>query len=246
MSSQSANCEFSVPNHPGLGRWTFTRWCSRHGIHSRRGHGLGLRKGETSLTIYRMINPYDPDDESWLDTRPDPLPVKKRKEDSLWVVHMSHHPVAAKRGLLEGFICVGWVKAGYLSQYRDQEQFKAAFHKCYPGHPLGRIANWAGDARRFVCEMDLDDLFVFPVTGKDEVHIGQITGDYRFTADDPELIDNDSASIRNVKWLKTVRRGSFSKAALLCFDSEHTVHSGSGYRSDVLDILGWAKSSKVD
>jgi len=184
-----------------------------------------------------MPTPYEDDDESWLDTRPDPIPKAVHAREPLWVVHMSHHKIAASRGLAEGFICVGWVEAGDLSRFPGQEQLKSAFDKHYPGQDPRTIANWAGDARRFVMKMDRGHLFVFPVKGKDEIHIGEITGDYRFAGEDPELIAGDSASVRSVKWLGMVKRSAFTKAALLCFDSEHTVHSGTDYRSDVLQVL---------
>lgn len=198
-----------------------------------RLRGCAARAGSIDV----MINPYDEDDESWLDTRPDPKPKVRNAVDPLWVIHMSHHVLALKRGLAEGFICVGWVEAGDLSKYSDQEQLKAAFDKHYPGQPAGRLANWAGDARRFVWEMDRDHFFVFPVTGKDEIHIGQIAGDYQFAAHDLELVGADSASTRKVKWIRTVRRSAFSRNALLCFDSEHTVHSGTAYLAEVRALL---------
>lgn len=184
-----------------------------------------------------MPEPYLDDDESWLDTRPDPVPAHLRVDPALWVVHMSHHPIAATRGLAEGFICIGWVEAGELTQYRGQEGLKAAFDRHYPNQHPHRIANWAGDARRFVFEMSKRELFVFPVTGEDTIHIGEIAGDYRFAANDPELVAGDSASIRDVKWLATMPRSAFSRDALKCFDSEHTVHSGKDHRAEVLTLL---------
>ncbi|MBY0260741.1 MAG: hypothetical protein K2Q20_00255, partial [Phycisphaerales bacterium] len=153
-----------------------------------------------------MPVPLDDEDESWLDTRPDPIPAGPRRGPALWVVHMSHHAVAARRGLREGFICVGWVEAGDLSQCRDREGLKAAFNAHYPGEHPSKVANWAGDALRFTFEMSRGELFVFPVTGKDEIHIGRIEGDYRFVAEDAELVAGDSASTRHVAWLATVPR----------------------------------------
>jgi len=190
-----------------------------------------------------MPDPFIDDDESWLDTRPDPAPPSQRTQDRLWVVHMSHHKMAAARGLAEGFICVGWVEAGDLSHYAGREALKAAFNRHYPGHKPGCVSNWAGDALRFVFDMNPGHLFVFPVTGGDHVHIGEVTGDYCFRGDDAELVASDSASVHPVKWLGTVNRASFSKAALLNFDSEHTVHSGDPHRDEVLAVLATAQSN---
>lgn len=81
-------------------------------------------------------------------------------------------------------------------------------------------------------------VFRVPVTGKDEIHIGQITGDYHFAADDVELVEGDSASTRRVKWLRTVRRSAFSRHALLCLTPDTTVHSGAGYLAEVRNLLG--------
>jgi predicted Mrr-cat superfamily restriction endonuclease len=85
--------------------------------------------------------------------------------------------------------------------------------------------------------MGKGDLFVFPVTGGDEIHIGEITGDYEFASTDAELVASDSAHLRRVRWFTTVSRSRFTREALKCFDSEHTVHSGSGYRKQVADVL---------
>ncbi len=81
------------------------------------------------------------------------------------------------------------------------------------------------------------ELFVYPVTGGDEVLIGEVIGEYRFAPEDPELRANDSANIRSVKWLATLPRSAFSTAALVCFNSEHTVHSGAEHREEVLRLL---------
>jgi predicted Mrr-cat superfamily restriction endonuclease len=156
--------------------------------------------------------------------------------DQLWVVHMSHHSVV-ERGLKEGFICVGWVEAGDMRQYPTREALKVAFDRHYPGRNPQLIAHWAGDALRFLFEMSKGDLFVFPVTGGQEIHVGQVDGDYEFADHDAELKNNDSASIRKVRWLATVRRSAFTPAAIRSFDSEHTVHSGRAHVAEVKAIL---------
>lgn len=177
------------------------------------------------------------DDESFLDTRPDPVPMKRRPGPELWVVHMSHHKIGAARGLAEGFISVGWLEAGDLRRYPTQEKMKAAFAKLYPEDKLETFAQWAGDALRFL-SMNKGDLFVFPPKSKNEIHIGEITGDYEFAEHDAELVKDDAAQIRRVKWLKTVSREAFSQATLSRIDRPHTVHSGKDYRDEVVAILG--------
>lgn len=185
------------------------------------------------------MHPYDDDDdESWLDTRPDPVPEPKRSAPELWVIHMSHHEVAAERGLAEGFICVGWVEAKDLRKYGTRQALKSALARLYPDRKPRTIANWAGDILAFVFKMAKGDLFVFPVTGGTEIHIGEITGAYEFAENDPELVAGDSASIRRVRWLKTLPRSAFSDEAIKCFNSEHTVHSGRGYHAEVVALLG--------
>lgn len=177
----------------------------------------------------------DDDDEPWLDRTPDKPPAKAARGAALWVVHIGQ-PVGARRGRAEGFICVGWTEAGDLSLLGTRDKLKRAFDKHYPDHPSMRVANWAGDALRFI-DMRRGEMFVFPVKGEDEILVGEIVGEHRFRPDDQELMENDSANTRPVKWLGSFRRSEFSEEARKCFDSEHTVHSGADHRDEVLKLL---------
>ncbi len=183
-----------------------------------------------------MPNRYDDDDESWLDTRPDPEPPRVRGTLPLWVVHITEKPLGAARGRVEGFVCFGCIDAGDLSQCPRLDQMRAAIERAYPDSLETKKARWAEDAHRLLFQVEEKDLMVHPIDGEQEIMIGMFYGGYA-RLDEQALIDEDSAQVRKVRWLLTVPRSAFTKPAQRSFGSQFTIHSSSGYRHEVLALL---------
>ena len=191
-----------------------------------------------------MPNPYDDDDESWLDTRPDPEPPRVRRTLPLWVVHITEKPLGGARGRAEGFVPFGCFEAGDLSQCPQLDQMRSAIQRAYPESPETEKARWAEDAHRLFFTAEEKDLMVHPIDGKPDIMIGLFEGGYARLENDKPLIDEDSAQIRRVRWLTTVPRSAFTKPAQRSFGSQFTIHSSADYRDEVLALLA-AKGIQV-
>lgn len=109
----------------------------------------------------------------------------------LWVVHISNNAKIAARCQREDFVCIGWTRIGDLAPHDSREKMKAAMHRAYPDWSNGSVNASYGQVFRFAHEMKVGDPVVYPVKGSREIMVGQITGPYRWAADDRELVDND-------------------------------------------------------
>jgi restriction system protein len=75
---------------------------------------------------------------------------------------------------------------------------------------LHKIATSAGQLFRFVHEVQIGELVVFPTKGYRRVHIGEITGEYQYQP----WVNANYPNHRAVQWLKSLPRTSFSQRSL--------------------------------
>lgn len=155
----------------------------------------------------------------------------------LWVVHIGNSDSIALRALKEGFICIGWTDMGDLSLYDTREKMRAAMERTFPAWKPKKVSSSYGQPFRFVHEMDIDDLVVFPVRPTSEIAVGRVVGLYKRATDDPELVENDYENMRPVEWLKVVPRTTFSQAALHSFGSFSSVSTSDDHMEEVLAVL---------
>lgn len=155
----------------------------------------------------------------------------------LWVVHISNHAKIAARAQREGFVCIGWTRIGDLTPHDTRDKMKAAMHRAFPDWSSGSVSSSYGQVFRFAHEMKVGDPIVYPVKGSREIMIGQIAGPYRWASDDRELMENDYANVRQVKWIKTVVRIAFSDAALHSFGSFSSVSTSDEHLEEVIAVL---------
>ena len=130
---------------------------------------------------------------------------------SLWGIHAGKTGDAASLFLSKNCVALGWQAMGDLSKLgSNREAFKTAVAQAYPNLKAGAIPNSAGQLFRFVHEMKVGDLVVFPNKSERKIYIGEVTGDYVHRPKPEPGYPNT----RNVKWLKTVERTLFSQGAL--------------------------------
>lgn len=132
-------------------------------------------------------------------------------DSTIWGIHAGRTGEADTLFLKQNCIAIGWNAMGDLSKLApDREAFKAFYVHAYPDAKKGGIATVSGIPFRFLHEMQVDDLVAYPSKIDKHIHIGRITGGYRY---DP----SGEASYphrRKVKWLKQVPRLDFSQGAL--------------------------------
>ncbi len=132
-------------------------------------------------------------------------------EQTVWGIHGGRAGDADALFLRKNLVGLGWPELGDLSRLPgNREAFKAAAEACFPDRNPGNIRNCAGQLFRFLHEMRVGDLVVYPSRRDRMVHVGRVTGDYRFVRDDMGAYPNR----RSVEWLRHMPRTRFSQGAL--------------------------------
>jgi restriction system protein len=83
--------------------------------------------------------------------------------------------------LEDGLIAIGWPQIQDLSELPpSREGFKKRYREIYPDARDGAIPVQAGQLFRFVHEMEQGHLVIYPSKVDKQIHIGRVTGDYRY------------------------------------------------------------------
>ena len=105
----------------------------------------------------------------------------------------------------------GWHELGDVSKIKPTRQaFKDAYSVAIPDSKPGTIPVSAGQIFRFVHEMQIDDIVVYPSRHDRMINIGRVTGTYEYVID----ADEEYPHRRPAKWLQRVSRDEFSQNAL--------------------------------
>jgi restriction system protein len=128
---------------------------------------------------------------------------------TIWGIHMRRtHGLAP---IEQNYVAIGWREMGDLSLIkRSRDAFKAAYERSYPDAGPGTVRTSAGVPFRFLVEMKIGDVVIFPSKLDRTVNIGVIEGDYTYVPHAPF----DCPHHRTVKWLEHIPRANFSQAAL--------------------------------
>lgn len=133
------------------------------------------------------------------------------KDTAIWGIHAGKTGDADALFLKKHVIAIGWMKMGDLSTLKaDREVFKTKVLEAYPDKKPGAIPNTAGQLFRFVHEMKLGDLIVYPSKQGHQIHLGEIKGHYSY---DPKT-EPSYPNLRSVKWLRVLPRTHFTQGAL--------------------------------
>jgi restriction system protein len=130
---------------------------------------------------------------------------------NIWGIHAGKSGDADSLFLSKNCIGLGWLKMGDLAVlHPSREAFKSRVAEVYPEKKPGAIPNNAGQLFRFVYEVKLGDLVVYPSKRDRQVHLGRIEGEYKY---DPST-EPGYPNVRAVKWLRALSRTRFSQGAL--------------------------------
>jgi restriction system protein len=132
-------------------------------------------------------------------------------EKRIWGIHGGSLGDADEFFLKKGFVALGWAELGDLTKIKpDRESFKNAVAIAYPGKKPGAIPNNAGQLFRFVYEINVGDLVVYPSKRDRHVHIGRVEGPYQYKLSLNAAYPHQHA----VKWISDLPRTKFSQGAL--------------------------------
>ena len=153
------------------------------------------------------------------------------QERTIWGIHGGKTGDADSLFLKKNFVALGWHKCGDLGNLpADREAFKERVAKSYPENKPAAIPNNAGQLYRFVHEMKPDDLIVYPSRRDHTVHIGRITGPYKYNPD----LEASYPNLRSVAWLKAVPRTQFTQGALYEIGSAMSLFQVKNYADEFI------------
>lgn len=156
------------------------------------------------------------------------------QDQVLWGIHAGKTGDADSLFLKKKHVAIGWVKCGDLGKLPpDREAYKELVAKTYPDAKPGAIPTNGGQLYRFVHEMKPGDLAIYPSKRDHSIHIGRITGAYKY---DPDL-ESGYPNLRPVEWLKTVPRTRFTQGALYEIGSAMSLFQVKNYADEFLAIL---------
>jgi restriction system protein len=151
-----------------------------------------------------------------------------------WGIH------AGRTGDAEGLfvkgscVALGFVQMGDLIGLApDRDAFKRRVAEIYPEKKPGAIPNIAGQLYRFVHEMQVGDVVIFPAKSDRIVHLGRVEGTYRY---DPQR-EPGYPQVRAVKWLRQVPRTRLSQGALYEIGSAMSFFQVKNYAEEFLVAL---------
>ena len=163
-------------------------------------------------------------------------------DNNIWGIHGGREGTADSLFLKQNVIAVGWAEVGDASKLKPtREAFKAEIMRGYPNSKPAAIPNKAGQLFRFVVEMKVGDLVVYPSKLDRQVHLGRIEGDYQFN---PKA-DAAFPHRRAVKWLRTVPRTHFTQGALYEIGSAMTLFLVKNYADEFRTAIEGKAVKKV-
>ncbi len=155
-------------------------------------------------------------------------------DQTIWAIRAGRTSEADTLFMKKKFIALGWRECGDIGQLSpDRESFKKRVADSYPESKPGAIPIHAGQLFRFVHKIQPDDLVIYPSKRDRMVHIGRITGPYKY---DPKM-DSLYPNVRSVEWLKEFPRTRFTQGALYEIGSASTLFQVKNYAEEFLAAL---------
>lgn len=152
----------------------------------------------------------------------------------IWGIHAGKSGDADDLFLKKNVIALGWAKMGDLSKIDpNREAFKEAVRKAYPERKEGAFPIHGGLLFRFVHESQNGDLIIYPSKIGRLIHIGQISGPYKYDPSHLETYPNH----RPVKWLQHFPRTTFSQGALYEIGSAMSFFQVKSYSEEFIEAL---------
>ena len=156
------------------------------------------------------------------------------KEITIWGIHAGRGGEADVLFLKKNVIALGWVEVGDLSAIKpDREAFRAAVAKAIPDTKPRALPVSAGQIFRFVHEMKVGDIAVYPSQRDRSIHIGRIEGAYQYAP----AVSKDYPNMRSVKWLGSFPRTAFTQGALYEIGSAIALFQVRNYADEFLAAL---------
>jgi len=128
---------------------------------------------------------------------------------TIWGLHMAD--IDAMAPISDNFIGIGWDEMGDLASLsKNRDAYKERYKEAYPNEKAGAVPVKAGVNYRFVCEMSVGDIVIYPSKPDRMVNIGIVEGDYMYYPAFAGMYPHR----RKMKWVQHIPRSDFSQSAL--------------------------------
>ncbi len=135
--------------------------------------------------------------------------MKNKAEQRTWCIRAGRSGKAHNLFLDDGLIALEDAEMGNLSKLEaTRDSFYAAYREYHPEETRSGSAGVAGKFFRFVHEIQLDDLVVYPALPDKQVYIGVVTEKYRYAR------SSNYPHRRTVKWKYVIPKSDFSRSAV--------------------------------
>lgn len=156
----------------------------------------------------------------------------KADEQAVWGLHINH--AVGDTPIEKEYAAIGWHELGDVSMLAPTRQaFKDAYAAAIPNAKPGSIPVSAGQIFRFVHEMEVGDIVVYPSKQDRMINIGCVVGPYEYVVDS----DAEYPHRRKTQWLKSLNRDEFSQSALYEVGSAMTLFSVTSHTEEFLSAL---------
>ncbi len=129
---------------------------------------------------------------------------------SVWGIRAGANGEAHDLFVGQRVIALAWHELGDLSRLNDRNAYKRRYTEVIPDQRERHVNANVGQLYRFVHEIAVDDVVVYPPKESDHVYLGTVTGSYAYR---PER-DAAYPHQRDVVWLPPIPRSTFSSDAL--------------------------------
>jgi len=154
-------------------------------------------------------------------------------EKTMWGIHAGSEGEADSLFIKNRVIAIGWHRVGELTQYKGREAYKEVLQKRYTDISLGALRNTAGIFYRFVYEMQIGDLVIYPSKLSKQVYIGEVKSGYKYQPD----IFKEYPNHRDIVWKANFPRTQFTQDALYEIGSALTLFQVRNYAEEFLAAM---------
>lgn len=163
------------------------------------------------------------------------------KETTVWGIHAGRTGDAENLFFKKNVIAIGWEPMGDLSKLKsNRDAFKKVAVGAYPNKKPSAIPNIAGQPFRFVHEMKVDDIVIYPSKKERKVYIGKIKGDYVYD----QSFEKSYPHRRSVQWIKSFPRTHFTQGALYEIGSAMSLFQVKNFSDEFLNALEGKKDAE--
>lgn len=157
-----------------------------------------------------------------------------KSDKVLWGIHAGATGDADSLFLKNNVIALGWKDMGDVGKLPpNRDAFMKRLLEALPGKKKGYYPLASGQVFRFVHEVKVGDLVIYPSKRDRQVHIGEITGSFHYDSN----TEPGYPQHRPVKWLKTFPRTKFSQGALYEIGAAMSFFQVKNYAHEYLTVL---------